>query len=63
MNRTDTVCRCHKCEREQRVSFAGSLRGGWPVCCGYTMMLVSTRANIERAVKRVLRPGATEGRE
>jgi hypothetical protein len=32
---------CRTCGRSQSVNPAGSLRGGWPKCCGYTMTIDS----------------------
>ena len=43
--RGDSWLRCDRCGR----AFAASLMGGWPVCCGYTMRLVSTTADVARA--------------
>ena len=46
----DSHVRCDKCGREERANFAGSLRSGWPKCCGYTMRLLRTEADIAAAV-------------
>ena len=32
---------CKTCGRSQKVNSAGSLRHGWPKCCGYTMTIDS----------------------
>lgn len=32
---------CTKCGRSQKVNAGGSLRHGWPECCGYTMTIDS----------------------
>lgn len=46
----DSTVRCSTCRREERVSFGRCLGEGWPKCCGYTMTLVSTDADIGAAV-------------
>jgi hypothetical protein len=47
---TDTLVKCTVCGREEHPSFAGSLRNGWPKCCGYTMRLLRTDADIAASV-------------
>jgi hypothetical protein len=32
---------CTKCGKSQKVESATCLRGGWPMCCGYTMTIDS----------------------
>jgi hypothetical protein len=51
----DTLLRCTTCGRTSRTSFASSLTEGWERCCGYTMRLESTTADIEASVRQVLR--------
>ena len=46
----DTNLVCTVCGRESTTSFASSLKSGWETCCGYTMHLVTTSANIGDAV-------------
>jgi len=46
----DSLVRCDKCGREERPNFAASLASGWPKCCGYTMRLITTKADIDKAV-------------
>ena len=41
---------CQKCGAKLRVNFGKCLASGWPTCCGETMYLKSTQANIEKAV-------------
>jgi len=53
---TDTLVRCHKCDKERRVNFAACLRSGWPTCHGYTMTLDHTQADIAAAVAGLVRP-------
>jgi hypothetical protein len=54
--------RCDNCGREERVGFARCLASGWPRCActgdryGYTMRLVTTKADIEEVVGRALAP-------
>jgi hypothetical protein len=45
----DSYLRCTVCGRESTTSFASSLHTGWEKCCGYTMTLVRTEADIEAA--------------
>lgn len=51
----DTKVGCTVCGRQQDTSFGGSLRGGWPKCCGYTMRLMRTEADIEAVTGAVVR--------
>jgi len=46
-DQSDSYLKCSVCGRESTTSFASSLRNGWEKCCGYTMTLVSTKADIE----------------
>ena len=46
----DSLVRCIHCGKEERVTFIYCLKNGWPKCCGYTMRLVETKANIEMNV-------------
>jgi hypothetical protein len=45
---------CTVCGRESQTNFASSLREGWPKCCGYTMRLEHTDADIDQAVKQAV---------
>ena len=45
----DSRVRCDKCGCELRVNFAVCLRSGWPKCCGWTMRLMTTKADIAAA--------------
>lgn len=47
---TDTLVRCPKCGRKQYLLFKNGLKNGWSKCCGYTMPIVKTKANIEQVV-------------
>ncbi len=47
----DTTVQCHKCGKKQHLKFANGLKNGWSICCGYTMTIIKTTANIEEAVK------------
>lgn len=49
----DSLVKCTVCGREENPSFAGSLANGWPKCCGYTMRLLRTEADIEATVGSV----------
>lgn len=49
----DSLVRCLECGREAHVNFAFCLKHGWPKCCGLTMDLVNTEADIEEAVETI----------
>jgi hypothetical protein len=51
----DTKVGCTVCGRQQSTSFGGSLCSGWPKCCGYTMRLMRTEADIEAVTATVVR--------
>lgn len=51
---SDTFLRCTVCGRETTTSFGGSLRDGWPRCCGYTMRLERTDADVEAETTAVV---------
>ena len=46
----DTTVQCKKCGRKQHLMFANGLKNGWSQCCGYTMPIIQTTANIKKAV-------------
>lgn len=50
----DSYLRCTVCGRESTTNFASSLRHGWERCCGYTMRLERTTADIDAAVGGVV---------
>jgi hypothetical protein len=50
----DCELRCNVCGRESKANFASSLRDGWEECCGYTMSLVSTSADVGDATRQAL---------
>jgi hypothetical protein len=51
----NSLVRCTKCGREQRVDFAYCLRYGWPKCHGYTMTLLKVKAEvIDKAVGSIV---------
>jgi len=47
---SDSQLRCTQCGRISRTNFAHSLRHGWEMCCGYTMTLERTEADMDAAV-------------
>lgn len=49
-----TVVQCKKCGRKQYLQFANGLKNGWSKCCGYTMPIIKTTANIEEATKTAI---------
>jgi hypothetical protein len=48
------LVRCTECGREERPDHATSLSRGWPMCCGYTMRLESTKEFIAAIEKNGL---------
>jgi hypothetical protein len=52
----DSFLKCTECGREDRTNFSHSLRHGWPKCCGYTMRLERTEADIGAAVGDAMAP-------
>ncbi len=46
----DSNVECSRCGNSKVADFARCLREGWPMCCGYTMRLIHTAADIEHAV-------------
>jgi hypothetical protein len=52
----DSYLRCTVCGRTSTTDFASSLRDGWETCCGYTMRLERTTADIDAAVGAVVAP-------
>ena len=51
----DTLLRCEKCDNEKSVSFSDCLAHGWPKCCGLTMTMQSTSANMDEAVCKIIK--------
>lgn len=62
MSTNDSHLECTTCGRKDVTNFARSLRTGWPMCCGQTMMLVRTEANIEDAVGGAISEGLSGAR-
>jgi len=56
--RKNTKVKCSKCGKEEQVNFEECLGNGFPKCCGYTMTMIYTKANIERAVVGTIRNNA-----
>lgn len=54
MSTPDSNVECGTCGRREMANFARCLRAGWPMCCGYTMKLLHTFANIEHAVAETI---------
>lgn len=57
MSTNDSYLECSACGKKARTNFGHSLRNGWPMCCGYTMRLLQTAANIEHAVGAAIDEG------
>jgi len=53
---SDSLVKCDTCGREQKVKFGDCLKSGWPECCGFTMALIRTRADIDAAVGKIVAP-------
>lgn len=52
--RQDSFLRCTVCGRTSTASFSSSLRTGWEKCCGYTMRLERTDADVGGALLETL---------
>jgi hypothetical protein len=50
----DTKVTCNYCDNEKWISFNDALQKGWPACCGYTMEMTDTQADIEEEMDKVL---------
>jgi len=50
----DTAVRCKKCGKIQYLQFKYGMKNGWSICCGETMPIVKTIANIEKATKEAI---------
>jgi len=51
----DATVKCKKCGTTKRVWFAQCLKFGWPKCCGQTMHLEETTADIDKAVGSIVK--------
>lgn len=54
MHGHDTVVQCKKCGRKQYLDFINGMKNGWSKCCGETMLLLKTTADIEQSVRKAL---------
>lgn len=54
MSTADSQVKCQSCERTAKVNFANCMREGWPMCCGSTMELMDTRADIRHEVGEIV---------
>jgi len=54
MSARDSNVECTSCGRKALANFAHCIRTGWPMCCGYTMKLLHTFANVEHAVAETI---------
>lgn len=52
----DSYVKCDKCSASKQVDFTACLRSGWPKCCGKTMRLINTQADIDAAVSKAMSP-------
>ncbi len=62
MSTPNSQIKCQSCGAAAEVDFAKCLRSGWPECCGSTMELLSTQANIENTVGEVVGGGVQPAR-
>lgn len=51
MSEKDTVVQCKKCGKKQHLDFVDGLKNGWPKCCGYTMTIIESTANVGQVVR------------
>ena len=51
----DTNVVCSKCGKKMEINFTDCLMNGWPKCCGYTMEMKRTKADINQSVKTLIR--------
>lgn len=56
----DSYVKCDECSETKTVNFAHCLRDGWPVCCGHTMRLLRTEADIDAAVGKAVKGASFE---
>lgn len=54
MVKNDSLVRCRKCGKEKHIDFTECLRNGWAMCCGETMVLITTKADVGKAVNKVI---------
>jgi hypothetical protein len=54
MHGHDTVVQCKKCGRKQFLDFINGLKNGWSSCCGQTMPILKTTANVSEIMKKLL---------
>ena len=56
---SDSIVKCLTCGKEEQVKFGFCLFKGWPKCCGYTMRLMKTDADIDNDVFSGIKEYAT----
>ena len=56
---SDSIVKCLTCGKEEQVNFGFCLFKGWPKCCGYTMRLMNTDADIDNAVSSGIKKYST----
>lgn len=49
----DTIVECKTCGRRQHLQFVTGLKNGWSKCCGSTMPIVYSDADIDLAVQKL----------
>lgn len=55
MHGYDTVVQCKKCGHKEYLEFINGLRNGWNQCCGQTMPILKTTANIQEVMHKLLK--------
>lgn len=53
----DTLVKCDVCGKSKKVDFGYCLSNGWPECCGYTMRMIKSDANVEKTMTKLLDKG------
>jgi hypothetical protein len=57
MHGHDTVVQCKKCGRKQYLEFINGMKNGWSKCCGETMLLLKTTADMKQVIHELLSGG------
>jgi hypothetical protein len=50
----DSSVQCKTCGKSESVDFAHCLQHGWPECCGKTMTLLDTTADVTGIMEEVM---------
>ena len=55
MHGYDTLVQCKKCGKKQYLNFINGLKNGWDKCCGETMIIIKTTANIDACIGEIVK--------